>query len=108
MSDRITMEFNVDRVNQLASKLAAVAITNDQRELGLLAIEILVLRNNLDDTIEGDYSTKEKSEARAALKALRELERKVAYLYTTNIFRKGRGVQYRPFPSVFGKVKVRK
>ncbi len=94
-------------MDYLSGKLTLLSSRAEQSELGNLALEILVLRSNANDILEGDYSKKEKDEAKTILQNLKALERRVTQVYAIGMLRKERARPTSPFaPNAFRRVKV--
>jgi len=84
--------FDQERIDYLARRIASISTRTPIRldELGSLALEVLVMRNNLENFLEEKRSKKQKEAAKKALKQLRELEKGIIHLYFLSAFQRQR------------------
>jgi hypothetical protein len=82
---RVSKVFGEDRLKYLANQITAMfsgATTTEQ--LGTVALEIMVARENAEETISGKSSQEDKERAQRTLEQLREIEKNIVRLYILN------------------------
>lgn len=82
------MKLETSSLERIVGRISYIATSGDFKELGNTALEIVILRNNAEDTLEGDYSREEKEQAKIFLNNVRDLERKIAHLYAMNLLKR--------------------
>lgn len=82
-------EYNKEKLQHLASQIARLSMGVVQaNQLGYIALEILIMRNKVEDVLEKKVSKQERAEAKKALEQLRRLEKSIIQLYLISRFRK--------------------
>jgi hypothetical protein len=77
--------FGEDRLKYLANQITAMfsgATTTEQ--LGTIALEIMVSRENAEETISGKASLEDKKRAQKTLEQLKEIEKNIVRVYILN------------------------
>lgn len=71
-----------ERIKYLTGRVAMMQLSGyDDKQLGDVALELLITRNEAERIIEGIYSENEKKSAKALLNGLRDLEKALVSVY---------------------------
>ena len=76
------IKYDDSRIDYLTNQLAEITLdSSKQINLGRLALEILLIREGLEEILESDVSEEKLEKAKGDLKKLRELEKSVVKIY---------------------------
>jgi len=74
--------FTDERLRYLANRIAEMTLgISKVSQLGDIALEILIAREDAEEKLKGNYSQEEKEKAKKTLEDLRKLEKSVVRLY---------------------------
>jgi hypothetical protein len=73
---------NNERIQYLTGRVAMMQLSGyDDKQLGDVALELLITRNEAEGILEGTYSKSEKDNAKLLLSRLRDLEKTLISVY---------------------------